>query len=329
MPSGGFWKRPATRMYSYNLDLGEHYYSPMTTYLDTERGTRGETPGALTFSERLARKWVNGRRYEASELRDRYARSSSLAREASQVSSATAGERIWRPEAARAARAVSEIPQGQAQGSITSAWLNRRAMQEQASASSASAQSSQVAARSASVQQSSSQQQSSSVSMKSTKQESTCCEEVVQSESTKKMALLAKQKLEAERKSFLSGFSASSQQKKAVSAREEEAFKIRVSEKQSDDVCKKVADIHMQPWANRSDMQEAEEASARARARIAELERELEEITKKALMSSSKCLKTAKQMAYQASMEAEEEAKAMSSKKSKKVMIQSSTSIRG
>ena len=53
----------------------------------------------------------------------------------------------------------------------------------------------------------------------------------------------------------------------------------------------------MQPWANRSDMQEAEEASARARARIAELERELEEITKKALMSSSKCLKTAKQMA--------------------------------
>ena len=111
-------------------------------------------------------------------------------------------------------------------------------------------------------------------------------------------------------------------------AREEE-FKIKVSEKQSDDVCKRVADIRMQPWANRSDMQEAEEASARARARIAELERELEEITKKALMSSSKCLKTAKQMAYQASMEADEEAKAMSSKKSKKVMIQSSTQIKG
>jgi hypothetical protein len=326
MPSGGFWKRPATRMYSYNLDLGEHYYSPMTSYLDTERATRGETPGALTFSERLARKWVNGRRYEASELRDRYARSSSLAREATTASSSSAAERIWRPEAARAARAVSEMPSGQ--GQATSAWLNRRAMQEQASASSASAQSSQMAAKSTSVQQSSSQQQSSSTTVKSTKQESTCCEEVVQSESTKKMALLAKQKLESERKAFLSGYSASSQQKKAVSAREEE-FKIKVSEKQSDDVCKKVADIHMQPWANRSDMQDAEEASARARARIAELERELEEITKKALMSSSKCLKTAKQMAYQASMEAEEEAKAMSSKKSKKVMIQSSTSIRG
>ena len=77
---------------------------------------------------------------------------------------------------------------------------------------------------------------------------------------------------------------------------------------------------------NRTDMQEAEEASSRARARIIELERELEEITKKALMTSSKCLKSAKQMAYQASMEAEEEAKAASTKKSKKVIIQSSRS---
>lgn len=84
----------------------------------------------------------------------------------------------------------------------------------------------------------------------------------------------------------------------------------------------------MQPWSNRTDMQEAEEASARARARIVELERELEEITKKALMASSKSLKSAKQMAYQASMEADEEARA-STKKSKKVMIQSSSSLRG
>ena len=213
MPSGGFWRRPTTRMYSYNLDLGEHYYSPMTSYLDTERGTRGETPGALTFSERLARKWVNGRRYEASELRDRYARSSSLAREATtQASSAMASEAAA-ASSARAARAVSEMP---AQGSVTSAWLNRRAMQEQASASSASAQSSQMSAKSASMQQRSSQQQSSSMTVKSTKQESNCCEEVVQSESTKKMALMAKQKLEAERKAFLSGFSSSSQQQKAV-----------------------------------------------------------------------------------------------------------------
>ena len=106
-------------------------------------------------------------------------------------------------------------------------------------------------------------------------------------------------------------------------------MQIKVSEKQSDDVNKKIADIRMQPWMNHTEMKEAEEASLRARARIAELERELEEITKKALMTSSKSLKSAKQMAYQASMEADEEAKASSVKKSKKVMIQSSTSIRG
>ena len=38
-PGTGFWKRPTSRTYAYNLDLGEHYYHPMTTYLvrETER----------------------------------------------------------------------------------------------------------------------------------------------------------------------------------------------------------------------------------------------------------------------------------------------------
>merc|ERR1711976_1009364 len=73
----GYWKRPVGRMYAYNLDLGEHYYSPMTSYLESERGTRGETPGALTFSERLAKRWLNGRRYEAG---GGYSRATSMAR---------------------------------------------------------------------------------------------------------------------------------------------------------------------------------------------------------------------------------------------------------
>ena len=62
MPGGGFWKRPTCRTYAYNLDLGEHYYYPMKYYLDAERGSRGETPGALTYSERLAKRWLTGRR---------------------------------------------------------------------------------------------------------------------------------------------------------------------------------------------------------------------------------------------------------------------------
>ncbi len=56
------------------MEVGEHYYSPMTTYLEAERGSRGETPGALTYSERLARKWIYGRRYDSEELRERYSR---------------------------------------------------------------------------------------------------------------------------------------------------------------------------------------------------------------------------------------------------------------
>lgn len=36
----GFWRRPASRTYAYNLNVGEHYYSPMTSYLDAERGSR-------------------------------------------------------------------------------------------------------------------------------------------------------------------------------------------------------------------------------------------------------------------------------------------------
>ena len=38
-------------MYSYNLDVGENYYKPMSNYLDrnssVERTARAETPGNL------------------------------------------------------------------------------------------------------------------------------------------------------------------------------------------------------------------------------------------------------------------------------------------
>ena len=45
----GFWKRPVSRTYGYNLDVGQHYYSHHTDYLDSERGSRGEAPGKLWF----------------------------------------------------------------------------------------------------------------------------------------------------------------------------------------------------------------------------------------------------------------------------------------
>ena len=87
----------------YNLDVGEHYYSPMTSYLESERGTRGETPGAMTYDERLQRQWLYGRRYEPLEFRERYARASSAAR------GETSSSYLASEMASRNTRAASEM----------------------------------------------------------------------------------------------------------------------------------------------------------------------------------------------------------------------------
>ena len=47
------WKRPISRTYEFNLQLGENYYSPQTLYLDQKayagHGQIIEPPGALTM----------------------------------------------------------------------------------------------------------------------------------------------------------------------------------------------------------------------------------------------------------------------------------------
>merc|ERR1712080_264146 len=93
-----------------------------------------------------------------------------------------------------------------------------------------------------------------------------------------------------------------------------------------DDICKKVADIRMSPWSKGQELDEANAASARARARILELERELEEITRKAMTTQVRALKTAKQMAAEATRE-DRAAMASSFTKTKKVMVESSSKI--
>merc|ERR1712209_260867 len=55
----GYWRRPIARVYSYNLDLGENYYSPMKDFVSSpDYGDREKSPGALTYSERIARKFM-------------------------------------------------------------------------------------------------------------------------------------------------------------------------------------------------------------------------------------------------------------------------------
>merc|ERR1712150_252198 len=49
--SGGNWKRPVNRMYTYNFQIGENYYLPMTSYLETKTGAAASVPGPLCFSE--------------------------------------------------------------------------------------------------------------------------------------------------------------------------------------------------------------------------------------------------------------------------------------
>merc|ERR1711953_1330092 len=52
--SGGNWKRPVNRMYTYNFQIGENYYLPMTSYLETKTGAPSDVPGPLCFSERIS-----------------------------------------------------------------------------------------------------------------------------------------------------------------------------------------------------------------------------------------------------------------------------------
>jgi fructose-specific phosphotransferase system component IIB len=118
------------------------------------------------------------------------------------------------------------------------------------------------------------------------------------------------------------------EQKSAMASSKKQDLQMLTHSKRElkDDIIKKVADIHMSPLSRGKEMDDANDASARARVRILELERELEEITRKAMTSTSKALKTAKQMAAEATRE-DEAAMKSSFKKTKKVMIESSSKI--
>jgi len=280
----------------YNLDVGEHYYQPMTSYLEAERGTRGETPGALTFDERLSKNWLSGRRYEATEARERYARSSSLARESN--------SKGFEPSALRNARAASEVAE--------SATANY-ARHAQAASATASRSNLVASSMSASRQQASSQQ----TSMKSSRVEET---------SVQKKSSAASQLQEMRKSTAVATAASKASAASAASAASSKRVTIESSRRIDDDISKKIADIHITPYSKGKETEDANACSARARLRILELERELEEITKKAMTTQVRALKTAKQMAAEA-YAADESAMSSSVKKSKKVMIESSAKI--
>merc|ERR1711915_295435 len=60
--SGGNWKRPVNRMYTYNYQAGENYYLPMTSYLESKNtGATSDLPGPLCFSESIAEFPLSGK----------------------------------------------------------------------------------------------------------------------------------------------------------------------------------------------------------------------------------------------------------------------------
>ena len=127
------------------------------------------------------------------------------------------------------------------------------------------------------------------------------------------------------RQQMLAASSSTHQRSSAASASSTQ-IKTESKRRIEDDISKKMADVRMSPWSKGQELDEANAASARARARILELEKELDEITRKAMTTQVKALKTAKQMAMEATRE-DEAAMASSIKKSKKVMIESSSKI--
>merc|ERR1711981_594446 len=240
----------------------------------------------------MGRNWLHGRRYEASEARERYARSSSLARESN--------SKGFEPSALRMARAASEV--------ATSATAS------QAQAASATASKAQLVASSmsASKQQASSQQ----TSVRSSRVEET---------SVQKKSSLASQKQEIRKSTAVATAASKASASSAASAASSKRVTTESSRRIDDDISKKIADIHITPFSKGQEADAASAASARARARILELERELEEITKKAMTTQVRALKTAKQMAAEAM--ADEANMSSSVKKTKKVMIESSAKI--
>jgi len=313
----GFWKRPVSRTYGYNLDVGQHYYAHHTDYLDSDRGSRGEAPGALTYAERLNRQWLYGRRYDANEVRDRYVRASSATRELSGAeSSAVYGSAGY---GFRGARAQSCTPFSGGDINNVSAFKNIDARRITAAESVRSS----GAAVATSAASSSQQQQSMSMQQQSRQE--------AQARSSSRMESTTKVQQESQKATSVK-FQAQKQVRQAQSqvrnAREEKqvqsSCQVRIGGVSvKDDMIKRVADARMHPWEAGKAVQEAESASAQTRMRISELERELEEITKKAIMTSTHASKTASALA-KAAMSEDASAAASSYKKSKKVMIESS-----
>lgn len=90
----------------------------------------------------------------------------------------------------------------------------------------------------------------------------------------------------------------------------------------TDDICKKVADIHMSPYDSR-EINVARKASAQGHLKIEKMEKELQALTSSAMKYKSMYSKSAAQMAKEAMEAAEQES--MATKKVRKTVVEESS----
>lgn len=78
--TGSHWKRPPTKVYDYNYDVGSNYYKGMINHLDKKSaGVTSEPPGPKSFAERIAEDSLYGRSKPVSYVSSDYASKSSSA----------------------------------------------------------------------------------------------------------------------------------------------------------------------------------------------------------------------------------------------------------
>jgi len=296
MPSRRWmWVRPTTHIYNYNTDISSFQSSALA-------------------SSSLA-----------------VAAAGSSSSSASCRSMRASSEVVDRSSTARQARATSLAPEaGKSLAGYSGYYGRQLAMMREAEearrleAKSSSAQAASMSAATASSSSAAASKSVAATSMKSTTVQAkttTKVEQTTSVQSAKKVSFEAQQ-----RQSLLEGRQSASRAVRRAEHHAETSGKdprhIGVPRDISDDICKKVADIHMAPFEGR-EIAAARAALSQGKLKIDRMEKELESITSSAMKYQSIYSKSASQMAKEAMMAAESEAK--SSKTVRKTVVESSS----
>jgi len=297
MPSRRWmWVRPTTHIYNYNTDMSSFQSSALASTASSSLAVAGSSSSSASCRSMRA----------SSEVVDR----SSTAQQARATSLA--------PEAGKSLAGYTGY-YGRQLAMMREAEEARRLEAKSASAQAASMSASSVKASSSSAAAS----KSVATSMKSTtvQAKTTKVEQTTSVQAAKKVSFESQQ-----RQSLMEGRQSVSRAVRRAEHHAETSGKdprhIGVPRDISDDICKKVADIHMAPFEGR-EIAAARAALSQGKLKIDRMEKELESITSSAMKYQSIYSKSASQMAKEAMMAAESEAK--SSKTVRKTVVESSS----